>query len=114
MLKKSSQPPRKLKNIKVSVNPSIQPAIAELERAFRALAVKFPSMKDRTCPRIVIQSRGRRRYVLGWFARERWRYGQGENPPVHEITVTAEALSLSVLAIMAILVHEMVHLGCYY
>jgi hypothetical protein len=110
MPKKSSKP----KNIKVSVNASIQPAIAELERAFRALAVRFPVLRGRPYPRIVIQSRGRKRYVLGWFARERWRDGNENAPPIHEIAIIAEALSLPVLLIVAILVHEMVHLACYY
>jgi hypothetical protein len=93
---------------------SIQPAIAELERAFHALASRFAALTGRPYPRIVIQSRGRKRHALGWFARERWRNGQADVPAIHEITVAAESLSWPVLLIVATLIHEMVHLACYY
>lgn len=93
---------------------SIQPAIAELERAFSALVSRFAGLAEHPYPRIVIQSRGRKRHALGWFANNRWRNGQADAPAIHEITIAAESLSRSVLLIVATLIHEMVHLSCYY
>jgi hypothetical protein len=105
----------KKKLVDLVENPaSIGPAIAELERVYRALASLFQGLAARPYPRIIIQSRGRRRYVLGWFARERWRGVVLDAPAIHEVTIAAEALHLPALEIIAILVHEMVHLVCHY
>jgi hypothetical protein len=101
-------------SFKLENTASIQPAIAELERVFQALASRFAALTGRPYPRIVIQSRGRRQGAMGWFAREKWRNGQADMPAIHEITIAAESLSRPVLLIVATLIHEMVHLACYY
>jgi hypothetical protein len=94
---------------------SIQPAIHELERLYTALAPRYGNLTDMPMPRVVIQSRGRKKHSLGWFARERWKDTRdGEASPIHEITITAESLALPVVEIIDTLAHEMTHCGCYY
>jgi len=84
---------------------SIRPAIAELERAFLALAFLFT--REMPLPVITIQTRGRRRNVLGWYAHHRWQNGQPEG--VSEINVCAEYLAMSPEAIGELMLHEMCH-----
>jgi hypothetical protein len=94
---------------------SIQPAIAELERLYGALAPRYGNLADRHHPRIVIQTRGRKRYALGWFARNRWQDSRAEEvTTIHEITVTAESLALPAGEIVRTLTHEMTHCSCHY
>ena len=85
---------------------TIQPAIAELERAFTVLnstlyADKLPK------PVITIQAAGRRK-AYGWFCSKAW---SSETSPLPEINLCAEHLSRSVLCATETLVHEMVHLA---
>jgi SprT-like family len=114
---KATRATRKAKplSFKLENAASIQPAIAELERLYSALALRFGNLADRTHPRILIQTRGRKRYALGWVARNRWQDSRdSEKATVHEITICAESLARSLPEIAATLTHEMVHLSCHY
>jgi hypothetical protein len=84
---------------------SIRPAIAELERAFLALSAAFKQKMP--LPVITIQTRGRRKLVLGWYAHHRWQNGEPEG--ASEINVCAEYLAMSPEAIGELLLHEMCH-----
>src|SRR5262249_5394965 len=84
---------------------SIRPAIAELERAFLALAFLFK--REMPLPVITIQTRGRRRNVLGWYAHRRWQNGEPEG--VSEINLCAEYLAREVPDVAEVLLHEMCH-----
>jgi len=80
----------KVVSFKPENGASIKPAISELERAFGALLSRFPGLADHPQPRIVIQSRGRKRNALGWFWSNRWKDGRdGEVPAIHENTQDA-------------------------
>jgi SprT-like family protein len=98
---------------------SIQPALRELERLYLALAPLFGNLLGderlnglHSLPRIIVQTRGRRRSVLGWFAPQRWSKGE-DAPLLNEITICAEALDRPAHSIVATLLHEMVHLSNY-
>jgi hypothetical protein len=88
----------------MSETASIRPAIAELERAFLALAFLFK--RKMPLPVITIQTRGRRAAV-GWYAHRRWQNGEPEG--VSEINVCAECLARPPRDIAEVLVHEMCH-----
>jgi hypothetical protein len=84
---------------------SIRPAITELERAFKGFAVLFK--REMPLPVITTQTRGRRKFVAGWYAHQKWRNGKPEG--ISEINLCAEHLALPVPAVAEILLHEMVH-----
>jgi hypothetical protein len=123
-VRKKSQP-KKMKSSSLNENNSIQPAIAELEKLYEAMAVYFrdesalraSELVDKPQPRIVIQSRGRRRDVAGYFSANRWKDRKdeaGDVKPIHEITVCAEYLAKPLAEIIGTLIHEMVHMYCHY
>jgi len=89
---------------------SLQPAIAELERAYLHFMKRFPTLESIDPPRIVIQTKGRRKNIAGWFAPQRWDTGQSR---INEITIAAESLSRPLPDIAATLIHEMVHADNY-
>lgn len=85
---------------------SIQPAIAELERAYRALTVRFSGGMSDDVPVITIQSKGRKN-AAGWLGHRFWR--NGAEAGINELTITAEHLARPVEDIAEVLIHEMVH-----
>jgi len=91
-----------------SPSPSIQPAIRELERWYGDVLPIFVNVANFTeqRPTIVVQSRGRRKQVLGWTAPKRWTCGEATH---NEITLCAETLNRGAEAAFGTLVHEMVH-----
>jgi hypothetical protein len=86
---------------------SIEPALAELERAFVALTPIFG--RDMPLPVITIQSQGRRQ-AFGWFSKDRWARGNGNgDSKLPEVNICAESLARSVEDTGETLIHEMVH-----
>jgi hypothetical protein len=85
---------------------SLRPALAELERAFLALAPLFGRVLP--LPVITIQHRGRRAAV-GWFAGDRWREATDGDRRLPEINICAENLARGTDDIAETLIHEMVH-----
>jgi hypothetical protein len=57
-------------------------------------------------PVITIQSQGRKKNALGWFAKDKWSNTNGKLP---EINICAEHLSRSPEDIAEVLIHEMCH-----
>jgi hypothetical protein len=90
---------------------SIHPAEKELERLNLAFAPLFGNLTEADLPRITIQSRGRKRNALGWFAPKRWIDKDGTH--MHELTICAEALNLPIEETVDSLLHEMVHHANY-
>ena len=88
---------------------SLCPAIAELERAFRAFC-DLSFKRQMPLPVITIQTRGRSS-VLGWFSKEKWKNGQAFKLP--EINVCPEYLCKDVEQIAQVLIHEMCHYANY-
>ncbi|MEZ6117156.1 MAG: SprT-like domain-containing protein [Pirellulaceae bacterium] len=89
---------------------SIQPAIAELERAFAFFAHELwfkPRKVKLPRPIITIQYAGRGNR-LGWFWREKWKEIRSGRT-VSEINICAEHLESDNYAIAETLIHEMVH-----
>jgi len=82
------------------MNNSIIPIIAELERIYDALAVKFNISFPK--PIITVQSKGRQK-VLGWHWKEKWECG---DVSVNEINICAEELKNNPIET---LVHELAH-----
>jgi hypothetical protein len=106
---------RSLNSSSDPLSPSLQPAIAELERLFNALlprilaAAGLPEAQaHETRPTIIIQRAGRRRGTLGWMAPQVWTCGESRR---NEITLSAETLNRGGLGAFATLAHEMVHHG---
>lgn len=80
---------------------SIRPIIAELERIYDALATEFKLKHPR--PLITLQTHGRQKDTLGWYAKNRWKL---ENKEIGEINICAESLNKTPVET---LVHEMAH-----
>src|SRR4051812_26390390 len=87
------------------INPSLVPAIAELERAHLAFC-ELPFKRQMPLPVIAILPKGRRN-ALGWFWENRWQKEEGKHFP--EINVCAEHLARPVEDIAQVLLHEMCH-----
>jgi hypothetical protein len=85
---------------------SIQPAISELERAYRELKPLFPDGIPGDDPVVTIQP-SRSGSSLGALTPCAWENQQGRE--VNEISIAAEHLAGSVEDIMGTLLHEMVH-----
>ncbi|MDF2010221.1 SprT-like domain-containing protein [Priestia megaterium] len=88
---------------------NLQPAIKELHRAFD-MANKI--LFGNNLPQVVItmNTRGKRKGVLGWFTvNPAWQSGEDE---YHEINITPEAMNRDYIEIIQTLVHEMIHLHC--
>ena len=83
--------------------------IEQLERLFNRLN-KDIFENELPCPIITIQSRGKRKGVLGWFTTwKAWDNGQGGR---YEINIVAESLNRPYKEIAETMLHEMVHLFC--
>lgn len=89
---------------------SLQPAMAELERAVAWAAREVDDIPFHVVP--VIQTRGRKSKCAGWFSVDQWSTREGEN--VHEITFCAEQLDQDPVDIVGIAIHEVVHLWCHF
>lgn len=89
---------------------SIQPAIAELERAARWAAdnLGMDVLADKIT--IVVQSRGRKSKCRGWFIGKQWSTREGE--AVHEVSISAEYLNEDPVEIAGTVIHELVHVWC--
>ena len=88
---------------------SLRPGLAELERALQWVARKTGVDSDPVVP--VIQTKGKKANCVGWFAADSWSTREGTL--CHEITFTAESLTLEPMDIIATAVHETVHLWCH-
>lgn len=88
---------------------SLQPVIAELERAAVWARAKFGD-RDVDSPKVtvVIQTRGKKASCRGWFSSNAWSTKEGE--PVHEITVAAERLFDDPVEVIQTVIHESAHL----
>ena len=92
-------------------DPTIRPAVAELERAYDTLAnLAFTRQQMHPSPVIIIQSRGRRQTAMGWYSTFMW--GPRGAHTVPGITICAETLYQPTAEIITTLVHEMVHHAC--
>lgn len=92
-------------------NPKISEMTKLLEDCFNKFNKKY---FDYSLPEvsILIQTKGNRKGVLGWFTtRKMWTDNTGDHKR-YEITVTAEYLNRPVSDILGTLLHEMVHLYC--
>ena len=87
---------------------SLQPALAELERAVMWVGNQIDDIPFKLVP--VIQTRGRKSKCAGWYEINQWSTREGED--VHEITFCAEELNADPVDIVAIAVHEVVHFWC--
>jgi hypothetical protein len=85
---------------------SINPAIAELERAYRELKALFPGGIPGGDPVIVIQG-ARSSSLLSMLTPHAWENRDGQE--VNEISIAAEHLARPIEDIIAALLHEMVH-----
>ncbi len=83
------------------MNNSIIPLIKELERVYDILAKDFNIKQER--PLIIIQTKGRQKNTMGWFAENRWQKNKKE---IGEITLCAEHLKNNPIET---LIHETVH-----
>lgn len=93
-------------------NPSLLPALGELERLYRAVAPAF-GLARHPMPRIVIQTGGRKQ-ALGWYRRKSWQPRDHDGfSGVDEITIVAEFLSEPISEAVTTLLHEMVHHACH-
>ena len=88
---------------------TLQPAMAELERVLQWAAKTTGLDKERVVP--TIQTRGKKARCGGWFAPEKWSTREGQ--PCHEINFSAELLKEKPEVIVALAVHEVVHLWCH-
>ena len=88
---------------------TLQPAMGELERVLKWAAKPTGIGKDRVVP--TIQSRGKKARCGGWFAPNRWSTREGDS--CHEINFAAELLKETPEIIVALAVHEVVHLWCH-
>ena len=88
---------------------TLQPAMGELERILKWSAKTTGIGKDRVVP--TIQSKGKKARCGGWFAPDRWSTREGEM--CHEINFAAEVLKEAPEVIVALAVHEIVHLWCH-
>ena len=88
---------------------SLQPAMGELERVLKWSAKTTGINGDRVVP--TIQSKGKRARCGGWFAPNRWSTREGQL--CHEINFVAELLKEDPEVIVALAVHEVVHLWCH-
>jgi hypothetical protein len=88
---------------------SLQPAMAELERVLTWSAKTTGINGHRVVP--TIQTRGKRARCGGWFAPDRWSTREGQL--CHEINFSAELLKNSPEVIVALAIHEVVHLWCH-
>ena len=84
---------------------SLQPALAELERAVVWAGRTVDDIPFKLVP--VIQTKGRKSKCAGWYSPDQWSTREGEE--VHEITFCAEELNQDPVTIVAIAVHEVVH-----
>jgi hypothetical protein len=88
---------------------TLQPAMGELERVLKWSAKTTGINGDRVVP--TIQSKGKKARCGGWFAPNRWSTREGQL--CHEINFSAELLKESPEAIVALAIHEVVHLWCH-
>lgn len=88
---------------------SLQPVIAELERA-AVWARGRMGDRDKELPAVtvVIQTKGKKAGCCGWFDSNRWATKEGS--PVHELTITAEHLFDDPIEVIHTVVHESSHL----
>ncbi len=87
---------------------SLQPALAELERAVVWVGNQIDDIPFKLVP--VIQTKGRKSKCAGWYSVDQWSTREGED--VHEITFCAEELNTDPVDIVGIAVHEVVHFWC--
>jgi hypothetical protein len=88
---------------------TLQPAMGELERILKWSAKTTGINGDRVVP--TIQSKGKKARCGGWFAPDRWSTREGQL--CHEINFVAELLKEEPEIIVALAVHEVVHLWCH-
>ena len=88
---------------------SLQPAMAELERVLEWSAKTTGINGQRVVP--TIQTRGKKARCGGWFAPDQWSTREGQL--CHEINFSAELLKESAEVIVALAIHEVVHLWCH-
>ena len=88
---------------------TLQPAMGELERVLKWSAKTTGIGKERVVP--TIQTKGKQARCGGWFAPNRWSTREGEL--CHEINFSAELLRADPEVIVALAVHEVVHLWCH-
>lgn len=87
---------------------SLQPAMAELERALNWVAQDIDDIPYHLVP--VIQTKGRKSKCAGWYSPDQWSTREGEL--VHEITFCAEELNGDPVDIVVVARHEIVHFWC--
>lgn len=87
------------------INNSLCPIIKELERIYDNLAIQFNLTTPR--PLITIQTKGRKKDILGWYGAEKWKSGKKQ---INEINICAENLNKNPVET---LIHEMVHYHNY-
>ena len=88
---------------------TLQPAMGELERILKWSSKTTGIGQDRVVP--TIQTRGKKARCGGWFAPDRWSTREGDL--CHEINFSAELLKEAPEVIVALAVHEIVHLWCH-
>ena len=88
---------------------SLLPALGELERALQWSAKPTGIKGERVVA--TIQSKGKRARCGGWFAPDQWSTREGQS--CHEINFSAELLKEEPEIIVALAVHEIVHLWCH-
>ena len=88
---------------------SLQPAMEELERVLTWSAKTTGINGQRVVP--TIQTRGKKARCGGWFAPDQWSTREGQL--CHEINFSAELLKESAEVIVALAIHEVVHLWCH-
>jgi len=88
---------------------SLQPAMAELERALQWASKPTGINGNHVVP--TLQTRGRKVTCTGWFDVNRWSTREGQL--CHEINFSAETLNRDPIDIIATAVHETVHLWCH-
>jgi len=98
---------------------SLRPAIAELERAAEWFLDPLVGDEIRGSPQkltVVIQTKGRKPRCMGYFlnrdAGDGWRTREGDG--VHQISISSEYLNRGVVEIVETLLHECVHLWCWW
>ena len=105
---------------------SLRPTIAELERilqwSFRRLGMdklyrdKTGLAQELEKVTIVVETTGRRKNLLGHFlcktAQTAWRTREGDE--ISEIKISSEHLARDPVAITETIIHEAVHLWCWY
>ena len=88
---------------------SLQPIIAELERAV-VWAYGLTGDRDKGLPKVtvVIQTQGKKASCRGWFKTKAWSTKEGD--PIHELTVCAERLYDDPIEVIQTVIHETAHL----